>query len=89
MSKQKPQTQEQTNFYEERVPLLLTRPADVPSGSAQTITINGKNYQVMYDEEVMVPRKVKLVLEEKLKNEKKTELRIAQLAGRVQSLDGE
>lgn len=76
-------------FYEEKVPVLLRRPADMPIGSSHTVTVNGKNYQVMYDEEVMVPRKVKLILDEKIKNEKQAELRMSQMAGKIQNLDGE
>lgn len=76
-------------FYEEKVPVTLRRPADVPIGSSHTVTVNGKNYQVMYDEEVMVPRKVKLILDEKLKNERNTELRMSKMAGKIQNLDGE
>ena len=89
MAKKTIETNETEAFYEERVPVLLRRPADAPIGSSQTVTINGKNYQVMYDEEVMVPRKVKLILDEKLRNEKKAELRMAQMAGKIQNLDGE
>lgn len=81
--------EELEQYYEEKVPVLLRRPAGEPIGASQTVTINGKNYQVMYDEDVMVPRKVKLVLEEKLKNEKLAELRIAKMSGTVQNLDGE
>lgn len=82
-------TNETELFYEERVPVILRRPPEAPIGSSQTVTINGKNYQVMFDEEVMVPRKVKLILDEKLRNEKRAELRMAQMAEKVQSLDGE
>lgn len=81
--------EELENFYEEKVPVLLRRPADAPIGSSHTVTVNGKNYQIMYGEEVMVPRKVKLVIDEKEENERKTELRIAEMAGNVQNLDGE
>jgi hypothetical protein len=76
-------------FYEEKVPVLLRRPAGAPIGSSHTVTVNGKNYQIRYDEEVMVPRKVKLIIEEKEKNERLAEMRIASMAGTVQNLDGE
>ncbi len=81
--------QEQENFYEEKVPVMLRRPAGEPIGSSQTVTINGKNYQIMYDEEVLVPRKVKLVIDEKLRNEKYAEIRMAKIANKIQNLDGE
>jgi len=89
MSKKITREEELKNFYEEKVAVLIRRPADVPIGSSHTVTVNGKNYQIMYDEEVMVPRKVKLILDEKLKNEKLAELRIAKMSGTVQNLDGE
>lgn len=76
-------------YYEEKVPVIIRRPADTPIGASQTVTVNGVNYQVMYDEEVMVPRKVKLILEEKKKNEHIAEMRMAQIAGTVQNLGGE
>ena len=83
------QNKEIQDFYEEKVPVMIRRPAGEPIGSSQTVTVNGKNYQVMYDEVVEVPRKVKLILDEKEKNEKSAQMRIADMAGRGQSLDGE
>ncbi len=76
-------------YYEEKVPVMIRRPADTPIGASQTVTVNGTNYQVMFDEEVMVPRKVKLILDEKAANERAAELRMAKIAGTIQSLDGE
>lgn len=89
MAKKQSNEEELENFYEEKVPVLLRRPADEPIGSSCTVTINGKNYQIMYDEEVMVPRKVKLILDEKERNEKLAEMRMARYANKIQSLDGE
>lgn len=89
MTKKQTLDKELRDFYEEKVSVLLRRPPDMPIGSSQTVTVNGMNYQIMYDEEVMVPRKVQIILEEKAENEKKTELRIAEMAGTVRSLDGE
>lgn len=89
MAKKQKLEEELELFYEEKVPVLLRRPADEPIGASQTVTVNGKNYQVMYDEEVMVPRKVKLILDEKEKNQKMAELRMAKMAGKIQNLDGE
>lgn len=77
------------SFYEEKVPVLIRRPAGEPIGSSHTVTVNGKNYQIMYDEEVTVPRKVKLIIEEKEKNEKLAELRMARYADKILNLDGE
>lgn len=81
--------EETEQFYEEKVPVLLRRPAGEPIGASHTVTLNGKNYQIMYDEEVMVPRKVKLIIEEKLRNEKLAEMRMAEFANKIKSLDGE
>ncbi len=77
------------DFYEEKVPVLIRRPAGTPIGASHTVTINGKNYQIRYDETVLVPRKVALIIEEKERNERKLELRMAKMAGTIQSLDGE
>ena len=87
MSKKKSITTNE--FYEEKVPVLIRRPAGMPIGASHTVTVNGKNYQVMYDEEVMVPRNVKLILEQKEENERKAEERMALMSGKIQSLDGE
>lgn len=81
--------EELEQFYEEKVPVLIRHPAGEPIGSSQTVTINGKNYQIMFDEEVMVPRKVKLVIDEKLHNEKLAEMRMARISNKIQNLDGE
>ncbi|MBE7044811.1 MAG: hypothetical protein E7397_04725 [Ruminococcaceae bacterium] len=81
--------QELTAFYEEKVPVMIRRPAGMPIGASHTVTHNGKNYQIQYDEQVMIPRKIALILQEKERNEKKLELRMANLAGTVQNLDGE
>ncbi len=89
MSKKVNLEEELKNFYAQKVPVILRRPADMPIGSSHTVTLNGKNYQIMYDEEVMVPRGVKLILDEKLKNEKLAEMRIAKMSSSVQNLDGE
>lgn len=76
-------------FYEEKVPALVRRPAGEPIGSSLTVTLNGKNYQIMYDEEVLVPRKVKLILDEKNRNARLAEVRMTEIAGKIRSLDGE
>ncbi len=89
MAKKMNLEEELEQFYEEKIPVLMRRPAGAPIGSSHTVTVNGKNYQIMYDEEVMVPRNVKLIIEEKEKNEKLAELRMAQYAGKIQNLDGE
>lgn len=89
MTKKDNLEEELKNFYEEKIPVLLRRPAGEQIGASQTVTVNGKNYQIMYDEEVFVPRNVKLILDEKLKNEKLVELRMAAISNKVQNLDGE
>ena len=85
----KKNTKTTSEFYEEKVPVIIRRPAGMPIGASHTVTVNGKNYQVMYDEEVMVPRNVRLILEQKEENERKAEERMAMMSGKIQNLDGE
>lgn len=67
-------------FYEERVPVFIRRPEGVKD-TACTITLNGKNYQILYNTEVMVPRCVALIVEESERNEKIAEENVARLMG--------
>lgn len=74
MAAEKTQTETQTHkekvdkFYnEERVPVFIRRPEGVKD-NACTITLNGVNYQILYNTEVMVPRCVALIVEESERN---------------------
>ena len=89
MAKKKSTIDKMENYYNEKVSVIMRRPPDVKAGESHTVTLNGVNYQIMYDEEVMVPRKVKLIIDEKERNEKLAEKRLIQLSQRVQNLDGE
>lgn len=89
MTKKTNADEELEKFYEEKVPVLIRRPAGETADASLTVTLNGKNYQIMYDEEVFVPRKVKLILDEKIRNEKIAERRMSEIANKIRSLDGE
>lgn len=49
-------------YYEELVPVFLIKDNDKYKDDV-TVTINGVNYQIQRGKEVMVPRKVAIVLE--------------------------
>lgn len=89
MAKKKTIEEQMESYYNEKVKVCMRRPPDVKAGESHTVTINGVNYQIMYDEEVMVPRKVALVIEEKMRNEAIAEKRLSMLSGKVLNLDGE
>ena len=59
-------------YNNEMVPVFIRRPESETEDSI-TITLNGKNYQIMYDRQVMVPRKIALIVEEMQRNESKAE----------------
>lgn len=67
----------QKEYLEERIPYVARRPI----GSSQketevTVTINGYNYRVKYDEEVMIPRFVVEVLERAYQESKRVSEKI-------------
>ena len=49
-------------YLNERVPYIVRKPENVDE-SFTTATINGKNYQIEYNRQVMVPRFVKEAIE--------------------------
>ena len=57
------------DFYDEKVTVYIPRP-EAETEDSVTITLNGTNYQIQYDTEVSVPRKVALIVEESKKNKK-------------------
>lgn len=67
-------------FYNEKVPVFIRRPEGVKDNSC-TITLNGKNYQILYNTEVMVPRCVALIVEESERNERIAEENVQRLMG--------
>lgn len=64
--------QKVADYYNEKVPVFVRR----PEGSKDnffTVTLNGINYQIRYGVEVMVPRSVKLIIEESERNRERAE----------------
>lgn len=68
------------DYYNEKVPVFIRRPEGVKDNSC-TITLNGKNYQILYNTEVMVPRCVALIAEESERNERIAEENVQRLMG--------
>lgn len=68
------------DFYNEKVAVFIRRPEGVKD-NACTITLNGKNYQVLYNTEVMVPRCVALIAEESERNTLIAEENVQRLMG--------
>ena len=68
------------DFYDEKVTVYIPRP-EAETEDSVTITLNGTNYQIQYDTEVSVPRKVALIVEESKKNKKIAEDYMRQRAG--------
>lgn len=69
----------ETNAYlEEYVPVFLFKDNDKYKDDV-TVTVNGKNYQIMRGVNVMVPRKVKLILEQSHKQDMATASEVARL----------
>lgn len=59
-------------YNAEKIPVIIPRPTDEVEDSV-TITLNGRNYQIQYDVEVMIPRSVALIVEESLKNKREAD----------------
>lgn len=57
-----PQSRPKTDYYEEKVPVFLMKDGGKYKDD-MTVTVNGKNYQIRRGVQVMVPRKVALVIE--------------------------
>ena len=67
-------------YYEEMVPVFIRRPEGEPEDSI-TVTLNGKNYQITYDETVMVPRKIARIIEESQDNDAKARRKMREREG--------
>ena len=67
-------------FYNEKVPVFIRRPEGVKDNSC-TITLNGKNFQILYNTEVMVRRCIALIVEESERNERIAEENVQRLMG--------
>lgn len=65
---------------EEKVPVFIRRPEGEPEESI-TVTLNGRNYQIAYDETVMVPRKIARIVEEMQRNDAKARRKMSEREG--------
>lgn len=59
-------------YYNEKVPVYIPKLDGSPDNSI-TVTHNGINYQIMYDTEIMVPRKVYMLIEESRRNKRRAD----------------
>ena len=64
----------QRAYLQERVPVMLQRP-EGEKMAHRTITVNGKNFQIQYGVTVMVPRYVKNVIDESVRNAEEAQRR--------------
>lgn len=67
-------------YNEEKVPVFIRRPEGEPEDSI-TVTLNGRNYQIAYDETVMVPRKIAHIVEEMQRNDAKARRKMSEREG--------
>ena len=65
---------------EEKVPVFIRKP-EGESEDSVTVTLNGKNYQIVYDEQVMVPRKIARIVEEMERNDAKARRKMSEREG--------
>lgn len=63
-------------YWNERVPVYIPRP-ETEKGTSRTVTVNGRNYQIAYDTQVLVPRFVAQVVQESLRNARRAQDRAA------------
>lgn len=66
------QQKETINYWDERVPIYIPRP-ELEKNTSRTVTVNGCNYQIAYDTQVMVPRFVAQVVRESMRNTRKAQ----------------
>lgn len=59
-------------YWNERVPVYIPRP-ELEKSTSRTVTVNGRNYQIAYDTQVMVPRFVAQVVQESMRNTRKAQ----------------
>jgi len=60
------------DYWNERVPVFIHRP-ESEKNTSRTVTVNGRNYQIAYDMQVMVPRFVAAVVEESMRNARRAQ----------------
>lgn len=68
------------DYWDELVPVHLIQP-EGETQNAKTVTHNGKNYQIQYGKEVMVPRKIAEILKQSAENKAIADAELARMAG--------
>lgn len=68
------------DYWDEPVPVTVKRPEGETANSL-TVTHNGKNYQIQYNKEVMVPRKIAEIIHQSDENMAIAEEEMAKYAG--------
>ena len=79
-TKKKINTVDTESYYNEPVPVMLIKD-NAKYKDDVTVTVNGTNYQIQRGVQVMVPRKVALVLERSYKQEKSAQEYLDSLKG--------
>lgn len=67
-------------YMTEKVPVFIPRPDE--STDSITVTLNGVNYQIQCARQVMVPRKIALIIEKSRRQEESAHRLITTLTGR-------
>ena len=78
--KAKTQTEQLEAFYDELVPVMLIKD-NAKYKDDLTVTLNGTNYQIQRGVQVMVPRRVALVLERSHSQEVEAQAYVESLKG--------
>lgn len=76
--KEKLAAKRQREYLQERVPVMLQRP-EGEKMAHRTITVNGKNFQIQYGMTVMVPRYVKNVIDESVRNAEQAQRKVDEI----------
>ena len=80
VQKAKTQTEQLKTFYDELVPVMLIKD-NAKYKEDLTVTLNGTNYQIQRGVQVMVPRRVALVLERSHSQEVEAQAYVESLKG--------
>lgn len=65
-------------YLKEKVPCVIRKPENTDEAFT-TVTVNGTNYQIQFNRQVLVPRFVKEVIENSYKADDEARLRIEEL----------
>ncbi|MBQ2663117.1 MAG: hypothetical protein IJP94_08025 [Clostridia bacterium] len=72
--------EKKVDYWDELVPVTVRRP-EGEAADSMTVTHNGKNFQIQYNKEVMVPRKVAEIIHQSEDNMAIADAEISRLAG--------